>query len=75
MLQPYKSFGMVCAKQQCTNHAKPSLCSGADLKVKLMLAGRADARAKLRIVKVLHSSVVLKVEFEDWCYGRYQRLH
>jgi len=24
MLQPYKSFGMVCAEQQCTNHAKPS---------------------------------------------------
>jgi hypothetical protein len=37
MLQPYKSFGMVCAEQQCTNHAKPSLRSGADLKVKRML--------------------------------------
>jgi len=39
MLQPYKSFVMVCAEQQCTNHAKPSLRSGADLKVKPMLAG------------------------------------
>jgi ADP-ribose pyrophosphatase YjhB (NUDIX family) len=29
-----------------TNHAKPSLHSGADLKVKLMLGRRADARAK-----------------------------
>jgi len=37
MLQPYKSFVMVCAEQQYTNHAKPSLCSGADLKVKPML--------------------------------------
>jgi len=36
MLQPYKSFGMVCAKRR-TNHAKPSLRSGADLKVKPML--------------------------------------
>jgi len=25
MLQPYKSFGMVCAEQKCTNHAKPEL--------------------------------------------------
>ena len=40
MLQPYKSFVMVCAEQQCTNHDKPSLRSGADLKVKPMLAGR-----------------------------------
>jgi len=39
MLQPYKSFGMVCAEQQGTNHANPSLRSGADLKVKPMLAG------------------------------------
>ena len=45
MLQPYKSFGMVCAEQQCTNHAKPSLRSGADLKVKPMLGRRAYARA------------------------------
>jgi hypothetical protein len=37
MLQPYKSFGMVCAEIPCTNHAKPSLCSGTDLKVKPML--------------------------------------
>jgi hypothetical protein len=37
MLQPYKSFVMVCAEQQCTNHAKPSLSSGTDLKVKPML--------------------------------------
>ena len=37
MLQPYKSFGMVCAEISCTNHAKPSLRSGADLKVKPML--------------------------------------
>ncbi len=43
LLQPYKSFGMVCAKQQCTNHAKPSLRSGADLKVKPML-GSLDNR-------------------------------
>jgi hypothetical protein len=28
---------MVCAEIQCTNHAKPSLCSGTDLKVKPML--------------------------------------
>jgi len=41
MLQPYKSFGMVCAEIPCTNHAKPSLRSGADLKVKPMLDGRA----------------------------------
>jgi len=27
-------------EQQCTNHAKPSLRSGADLKVKPMLCGR-----------------------------------
>jgi len=40
MLQPYKSFGMVCAELPCTNHAKPSLRSGADLKVKLMFDGR-----------------------------------
>jgi len=24
MLQPYKSFGMVCAEIPCTNDAKPS---------------------------------------------------
>jgi len=24
MLQPYKSFVMVCAELTCTNHAKPS---------------------------------------------------
>jgi hypothetical protein len=30
---------MVCAELPCTNHAKPSLRSGADLKVKLMLDG------------------------------------
>ena len=28
---------MVCAELTCTNHAKPSLRSDADLKVKLML--------------------------------------
>jgi hypothetical protein len=32
-------------EQQCTNHAKPSLRSGADLKVKPML-GRRASRAK-----------------------------
>jgi len=37
MLQPYKSFGMVCAEIPCTNHAKPSRRSGTDLKVKPML--------------------------------------
>jgi len=37
LLQPYKSFVMVCAEIPSTNHAKPSLRSGADLKVKLML--------------------------------------
>jgi len=31
---------MVCAEPSCTNHAKPSLRSGTDLKVKPMLAGR-----------------------------------
>jgi hypothetical protein len=39
MLQPYKSFVMVFAEQQCKNHAKPSLRSGTDLKVKPMLGG------------------------------------
>jgi len=37
---------MVCARMKSTNHAKPSLRSGADLKVKPMLGGRyrADTR-------------------------------
>jgi len=46
MLQPYKSFVMVCAEQQCTNHANPSLRSGADLKVKPMLGRRSRAARK-----------------------------
>jgi len=33
-------------EQQCTNHAKPSLRSGADLKVKPMLGGRASRAQK-----------------------------
>jgi len=37
MLQPYKSFGMVLARRLRKNHAKPSLRSGEDLKVKPML--------------------------------------
>ena len=38
---------MVCAEIPCTNHAKPSLRSGTDLKVKPMLDGRAYAREKI----------------------------
>jgi len=34
---------MVCAELPCTNHANPSLRSGADLKVKPMLARRSRA--------------------------------
>jgi len=37
---------MVCAEQQCTNHAKPSLRSGADLKVKPMLDGRLRRKSR-----------------------------
>ncbi len=44
---------MVCAEQQCTNHAKLSLRSGADLKVKPMLDGRAYARKKIHADLVL----------------------
>ena len=39
-LQPYKSFVMVFARRSRKNHAKPSLRSGADLKVKPMFDGR-----------------------------------
>ena len=56
MLQPYKSFVMVCAEQQCTNHAKPSLRSGADLKVKLMLDGRYRAQTIIRKVDYYENS-------------------
>jgi len=61
MLQPYKSFGMVCAKQQCTNHAKPSLRSGADLKVKPMLGGRfqrPESKNKIVLVVLLCVNVL-----------------
>jgi hypothetical protein len=46
MKKPNTCFNLVnplswfVQEQQCTNHAKPSLRSGADLKVKLMLGGR-----------------------------------
>jgi hypothetical protein len=48
---PNKCFNLInplawfVQEQQCTNHAKPSLRSGADLKVKPML-GRRASRAK-----------------------------
>jgi len=38
---------MVCAEQQGTNHANPSLRSGQALKVKPMLGGRANARKNI----------------------------
>ena len=49
MLQPYKSFVMVCAKIPCTNHAKPSLRSGTDLKVKPMLGRLAPSASKNKL--------------------------
>ena len=52
MLQPYKSFVMVCARKKSTNHAKPSLCSGADLKVKLMLGGRLRRQALSEVINL-----------------------
>jgi len=41
---------MVCAEQQCTNHAKPSLRSGSDLKVKQMLGRCAKGAPDHRLV-------------------------
>jgi len=55
MLQPYKSFGMVCAKITCTNHAKPSLRSGADLKVKPMLGRRLRRQNNDKMIVVIYA--------------------
>jgi len=53
MLQPYKSFVMVFAIRSRKNHAKPSLRSGADLKVKPMLGGRYRAQEEGTKCKLL----------------------
>jgi hypothetical protein len=65
VLQPYKSFGMVCAKQQRTNHAKPSLRSGTDLKVKPMLGGRL--RRKVRSIKMN------KINYRPMVFSTFQK--
>ena len=46
MLQPDLAIVMVCAEQQGTNHANPSLRSGQALKVKPMLERRSRAGKK-----------------------------
>jgi len=57
-------------EQQCKNHAKPSLRSGADLKVKPMLGRRSRAaRQYAANVYVMAISYIIKTRLYYRCTG------